>query len=39
LGKKGFVKNFKHNKTADWWSLGIIAFELAFGKVPFVPGD
>ena len=24
-----------HNLTVDWWTVGIILFEMAFGVVPF----
>ena len=29
------VSNLGYNLTADWWSVGIITYELVFGQTPF----
>jgi len=29
------IKGTGHNKEADWWSLGILIFEMLFGGPPF----
>ena len=28
-----------YNKTADWWSLGALAFDMMAGEFPFAPGE
>ena len=28
-----------HNKSTDWWSLGILCFELLYGCPPFYSED
>ena len=29
------VSNLGYNLSADWWSVGIITYELVFGQTPF----
>ena len=29
------VNNLGYNFPADWWSVGIITYELVFGRTPF----
>lgn len=33
------TKGAGHSYSADWWSFGIFAYELLFGKVPFHAGS
>lgn len=30
------MKNVGYDKTVDWWSVGILIYEMIFGKTPFV---
>uniref|UniRef100_A0A1A9WEJ9 Protein kinase domain-containing protein n=1 Tax=Glossina brevipalpis TaxID=37001 RepID=A0A1A9WEJ9_9MUSC len=31
------IRDGKYNKTVDYWSIGIIAFEILYGIRPFIP--
>ena len=33
LNRKGY------DKTVDWWAVGILIYEMIFGKTPFEDGD
>ena len=33
------IKQTGHHKSADWWSFGVFAFELAVGRPPFYDED
>lgn len=29
------LDNSGHNKDVDWWAVGVLIFEMLFGKTPF----
>ena len=29
------IQGVGYNKTVDWWSVGILIYEMIFGKTPF----
>ncbi|GMN41119.1 hypothetical protein TIFTF001_010340 [Ficus carica] len=33
------VQGRNHNKAADWWSVGILLYEMLIGKPPFIGGN
>jgi serine/threonine protein kinase len=31
------VRNEGHGRAVDWWSLGILLYEMLFARLPFAP--
>lgn len=29
------VDNKKYDRTVDWWAMGVLLFEMMFGRLPF----
>ena len=29
------VENKKYDRTVDWWAMGVLLFEMMFGRLPF----